>query len=794
MAIIKCKMCGGDLNISDESVAVCEYCGTQQTVPSADSEKKLTLFGRANRLRLSNEFDKAAGIYESIVAEFPEEAEAYWGLVLCRYGIEYVDDPATGKKIPTCHRSSFESVLEDGDFEQACENADAVARKVYREEAKAIDELRKSILEVSGKEEPYDIFICYKESDDKGERTIDSVIAQDVYEALTEKGYRVFFSRISLEDKLGTAYEPYIFAALNSAKVMLAFGTDYEYFNAVWVKNEWSRFLALIAAGQKKTLIPCYKGIDAYDLPKEFAKLQAQDMGKVGATQDLLRGIDKILGKAAPSQAQPVAQQVVVSGGPNVAALLKRGQMALDDGDWAGAKKHFDQVLNMDAECAEAYLGLAMAETRNRTREELLEHCDTRSVSSCSHLSRAKKYASGELAKFFEQLEQAQSAARASRLEALEAEGFARLDEGVDAAEAAKSAFQKALAIDPHSAKALWGMALVSETPEDIEKYFRQLEEVSPDISETEKEYLAEADKWEIWDYLAGCKLYGLQSRVEYAKTLCDASSGEYLSKLLDEGCNDVESLETLIGDGQIDLNTPVGVEGNSGEFPPLLWLLLSKQQQDPEAQKACVQLLLKHGADPNATVTVHGNGTTTRCTVHSAYAIAASGEEHHCNNLLKILLEHGADPNVVIRMEQGDGTVEEPIVGVVFRDYHDADTPEKMVRSDLFFAMYLDHGADINAWRKGYRGGKLVQQYSVFAEIVIYGDERTTKICLQEYHADPRTSIMGIPAMDEKDISILTYIMRRSKIFGSPKYVAKTLGFDKCMEIAKIFKENGWR
>ena len=76
---------------------------------------------------------------------------------------------------------------------------------------------------------------------------------------------------------------------------MLAVGTDYEYFNAVWVKNEWSRYLKLMAAGQKKTLIPCYKGIDAYDMPKEFAKLQAQDMGKVGAMQDLLRGIDKIL-------------------------------------------------------------------------------------------------------------------------------------------------------------------------------------------------------------------------------------------------------------------------------------------------------------------------------------------------------------------------------------------------------------------------------------------------------------------------------------------------------------------
>ena len=360
MAIIKCKMCGGDLNIeAGMTVAECEYCLMRQTVPTADNEKKLTLFARANRLRAACEFDKAASVYESIVAEFPTEAEAYWGLVLCRYGIEYVDDPATGKKIPTCHRSSFESILEDPDFEQAQENADTVSRKVYREEAKAIEDIRRRIVELSGKEQPYDVFICYKETDENGERTPDSVMAQEVYGALTEKGLRVFFSRITLEDKLGTEYEPYIFAALNSAKVMLVFGTDYEYFNAVWVKNEWSRFLALIASGQKKHLIPCYKGVDAYDMPKEFAHLQGQDMGKVGAVQDLVRGVEKLLGKGPAQPAQPVIVQA--AGGVSSDALLKRGNMALNDGNWKSADEFFDRALDMNAECAEAWLGKFLA-------------------------------------------------------------------------------------------------------------------------------------------------------------------------------------------------------------------------------------------------------------------------------------------------------------------------------------------------------------------------------------------------------------------------------------------------
>ena len=398
MAIIKCKMCGGDLElIPDSTVCECEYCGTRQTVPSADSEKMLSLFHRAGKLLRACEFDKAYGVYESIVNEFPDEAEAYWGLVLCSFGIEYVDDPVTGKKVPTCHRAGFESVEDDVNFEQACENADAVARRVYREEGRAIDELRERIIEVSGREEPYDVFISYKELAEDGERTEDSVLAQDIYDALTAKGYRVFFSRITLEDKLGVEYEPYIFAALQSAKVMLLVGMDYENLNAVWVKNEWSRYLALMAQNKEKVLIPCYKNMDPYDLPKEVRKLAAQDMGKVGAMQDLLRGVEKILPLKKAELAAPAPQQVVVSGGPNVTALQKRGAMALEDGQWGKAKDFFDQVLNMDAENAEAWLGLALADLRVKHESDLSALADGWSaVADNANFEKFLRFASAE--------------------------------------------------------------------------------------------------------------------------------------------------------------------------------------------------------------------------------------------------------------------------------------------------------------------------------------------------------------------------------------------------------------
>lgn len=282
MALFKCKMCGGTLEINNnQSVATCEYCGTGQTLPKLDDEKRANMYDRANHFRRNNEYDKAMGIYEHILNEDNTDAEAYWSLVLCSYGIEYVEDPISHKRIPTINRAQYTSVFNDANYKMALQYADIYQKTIYEEEAKTINEIQKGILEISQKEEPFDVFICYKETDSNGRRTQDSVLANDLYHQLTQENFKVFFARITLEDKLGSAYEPYIFAALNSAKVMVVLGTKPEYFNAVWVKNEWSRYLALIKQGQQKMLVPAYRDMDPYDLPEEFSYLHAQDRKSV---------------------------------------------------------------------------------------------------------------------------------------------------------------------------------------------------------------------------------------------------------------------------------------------------------------------------------------------------------------------------------------------------------------------------------------------------------------------------------------------------------------------------------
>ena len=372
MAIIKCKMCGGDIEISaDKTFGTCEYCGSTMTLPKTDDDQRLSLFNRGTHLRRNGEFDKAAAIYERLIGENDADAEAHWNLLLCRYGIEYVQDPASGERIPTCHRASFDSILNDVDYQAARKYSDGVARSLYEKEALRIANLQKDILAISQKETPFDVFICYKESDENGKRTKDSALAQDIYYQLTDAGYKVFFARITLEDKLGQEYEPYIFAALHSAKVMVVVGTKPEYLNAVWVKNEWSRYLALMRTDRSRLLIPCYRDMDPYDMPEELSMLQSQDMGRIGFIQDLIRGVKKVIDAAKPQEVatETVKETVVLHNetSGNVQALLDRGQMALEDGEWTKADEFFEQVLNQDAKCGAAYLGKFLARVERRS-------------------------------------------------------------------------------------------------------------------------------------------------------------------------------------------------------------------------------------------------------------------------------------------------------------------------------------------------------------------------------------------------------------------------------------------
>ena len=152
MAIFKCKMCGGTIEFNQgDTVGICDSCGTKQTLPKLDDDKKANLYDRANHFRRNNDYDKAMGIYEQILNEDNTDSEAYWSLVLCRYGIEYVEDPATHKRVPTVNRAQFTSIFDDDNYKQALHYADSSQRVIYEQEATLINEIQKGILAISQK-------------------------------------------------------------------------------------------------------------------------------------------------------------------------------------------------------------------------------------------------------------------------------------------------------------------------------------------------------------------------------------------------------------------------------------------------------------------------------------------------------------------------------------------------------------------------------------------------------------------------------------------------------------------
>lgn len=385
MGGLKCKMCGSNLDIEDSiTVCKCEKCGTSQTVPDIEDDKELKLFERAGRLRFNCDFDKAAGIYNTITDSYPEEAEGYWGLILCKYGIEYADN-ASGKKVPVCHRISYDSVMDDEDFELVMENSDSESRAIFREEAKIIEENRKKYIQIAESEQPYDIYISYRAKDDNGDKTAVSEIAGHLYNKLTSARYRVFLSEAAFKGKKQSDCEPYIYSALNSANVMLALGTSYDDYNNVWVKNEWNRYLEIAEKNKNKCLIPCYKDVDEYDIPKEFAGLKVCQLGNDDTFNNIMAEIANVVKQESvnqpapkPEKAEPAEEieleEIEIIEPVDINKLLDEGFSAISDKNWKKANKLFFHVLDEEPDNSKAYWGQLLVQQECTNAREMADN------------------------------------------------------------------------------------------------------------------------------------------------------------------------------------------------------------------------------------------------------------------------------------------------------------------------------------------------------------------------------------------------------------------------------------
>lgn len=394
MVVYKCKECGGEIEPQENGLGKCLYCGAVQTLPKEKDDKIQNLLNRANDFRLNCDFDRAIFEYEEVLKLSEAEPEAHWGLFLSKYGVEYVKDNMTFTYKPTLHRISSISVFDDVDYQATIKYADSISAIQYKKDAENIETVMKELLLLSANQEPYDVFLSYKELDDTTrQRTDDSYLAHDLYNELTAQGYKVFFAPKSLGVGL---YEPKIYSAIISSKVMIVLGTQAKYFDAVWVKNEWSRFAELIDNGEQKVLVPVFKNMEAGQLPNRLAKYQAYDMANMTFLPSLLN----ILSTAVNHRSQVKFNKDASA----EEAYLERGFLAIEDRNFSQAESFFENVLNLNPHNSQAYFGKLMVEIGITKQEQILT--SPKYLSEYKNFEKAVRFADQQLKTTLLQYEQ----------------------------------------------------------------------------------------------------------------------------------------------------------------------------------------------------------------------------------------------------------------------------------------------------------------------------------------------------------------------------------------------------
>ncbi len=297
--VYECECCGGTFEKRKEGEYYCYHCGYVKYIETTTSGEIISLLNQANALRNKGEFDDACEIYQNVTIKDENNPEGYWGMFLCEYGIMHVQDPKSGKFVPTCNRASLTPITKDANLQKAIDLSSGAQKEDIKQKADQIEKIREKILTLSQNEQPYDVFICYKRTasieDGRETYTEDAQQAREIYDILNGVGYKVFFAEKTLQNLAGSEYEPIIFNALNTSKVMLVVCSDPVYINAPWVKNEWRRFIKLMEYNEDKKLIPVMAGgMKAGRLPDHLKKFQGLEIN-VSFKDNLLESLKRCI-------------------------------------------------------------------------------------------------------------------------------------------------------------------------------------------------------------------------------------------------------------------------------------------------------------------------------------------------------------------------------------------------------------------------------------------------------------------------------------------------------------------
>lgn len=274
-----CPTCGAELVLIKANLYECSYCGNQYNIENNNKNKWYQFLITANAHRESLDFAQAQRIYNAILKDCDEriKADVYWNLFLCEQKTVF-ETNQNGERFPSFCDISPVEIKHSEYYNKALEYAqryDSTKFLNFSTLADEMEEVKKKYSTIKQHTNPYDVFICFKHTDDKGKDTSDYNIGYDIYKCLKEN-YNVFFSAITLKNTTIREFEPNIYYALYTAKVMLILCSKKEFIESQWLHNEWFRFKTMSkTSAQPKAIIPIFiDGFTPENLPDDLRSYQ----------------------------------------------------------------------------------------------------------------------------------------------------------------------------------------------------------------------------------------------------------------------------------------------------------------------------------------------------------------------------------------------------------------------------------------------------------------------------------------------------------------------------------------
>lgn len=387
---LQCETCRGDFRIDETThIATCKSCGNQYFFKDDKSDELIDSLNIANEYLHRHDFDNAITHFSGLQKNHLQDPDVAWGLTMSTYGIVWEKDDRSGEIIPTCSRVVKESILDSAAYRIAISECADEQREIYTARARYIDRLQKKIKRDMELEEDFDVFISFKAKNSDGTVTEDSVIARRIYDELTKRGIKTFFSEITLKGRIGDEYEPIIYRALFSCKFFILIATSESNINAVWVKNEWTRFrdraeeehlsnaCCTVFKNNRHLLnLPRMfqtQGVDLNKYPAGGYEIVLADnlSEKLGITKKASIDEETFHSMEEKLQRLEKTTQYTSTNKPNNASLYDRGMLFLEDGDWVKATTYFEKSLDTNPYHALSYVGLMLSQRHLKNAEDL---------------------------------------------------------------------------------------------------------------------------------------------------------------------------------------------------------------------------------------------------------------------------------------------------------------------------------------------------------------------------------------------------------------------------------------